>query len=255
MNLVLDKKIAADYKSASQRIRVLTEYWTQKEIFCPACEGSLLSVKPNTPVGDFICKNCSETYELKSKKGSFGYKIPDGAYSTVVEKLQKDEFPNFFFLNYDVEISRVVNFFVIPRHFFTLSFIEKRKPLSQKARRAGWVGCNLLIGEVPHIGRIYYVRDEKIVSKSNIRKLWSSTAFLKENSGELRGWALDVMNCIDKLGRKEFSLSDIYQYEKHLKKYHPHNKHIKEKIRQQLQYLRDKRYIDFLGNGNYRKLV
>ena len=31
-------------------------------------------------------------------------------------------------------------------------------------------------------------------------------------------------------------------------------KHIKEKIRQQLQVLRDKGLIEFLGNGHYRKV-
>ncbi|HHD16183.1 MAG TPA: restriction endonuclease, partial [Euryarchaeota archaeon] len=33
---------------------------------------------------------------------------------------------------------------------------------------------------------------------------------------------------------------------------HPNNRHIKAKIRQQLQILRDENIIEFIGNGLYR---
>jgi len=33
---------------------------------------------------------------------------------------------------------------------------------------------------------------------------------------------------------------------------HPENHNVKAKIRQQLQYLRDKGVIEFLGRGHYR---
>ena len=50
---------------------------------------------------------------------------------------------NFFFLAY--RDNAVVNFFTIPKFFFTPFIIEKRKQLSKKARRAGWTGCNIFI--------------------------------------------------------------------------------------------------------------
>jgi type II restriction enzyme len=56
----------------------------------------------------------------------------------------------------------------------------------------------------------------------------------------LKGWILDIMNIIESLDKKEFSLKEIYAYEKDLEKLHPENKNIKAKIRQQLQFLRDK---------------
>ncbi|MFH1894677.1 MAG: hypothetical protein ABH813_02150, partial [Patescibacteria group bacterium] len=56
----------------------------------------------------------------------------------------------------------------------------------------------------------------------------------------------------DKLGKKEFTLNDMYLFEKALNKLHPENKHIKDKIRQQLQILRDKGYLDFVSRGFYR---
>jgi type II restriction enzyme len=48
------------------------------------------------------------------------------------------------------------------------------------------------------------------------------------------------MNIIDSFNKKEFSLSDVYAFEEDLKLLHPENNNIKPKIRQQLQFLRDK---------------
>jgi type II restriction enzyme len=62
---------------------------------------------------------------------------------------------------------------------------------------------------------------------------------------------LDIMNCIDALGTKEFSLPELYSFEKDLAERHPNNKHIKDKIRQQLQFLRDKDYLEFVSKGIY----
>ena len=67
-----------------------------------------------------------------------------------------------------------------------------------------------------------------------------------------KGWLLDIMICIDKIGRKEFSLKDMYTFEDELSKLHPTNRHVRDKIRQQLQVLRDNNYLVFIGSGNYR---
>jgi len=60
------------------------------------------------------------------------------------------------------------------------------------------------------------------------------------------------MNCVEKLENKEFSLEEIYTFENFLSKKHPENKHIKDKIRQQLQILRDKGYLEFINRGFYK---
>jgi type II restriction enzyme len=60
------------------------------------------------------------------------------------------------------------------------------------------------------------------------------------------------MNCIDKLGKKQFSLSEVYNFEEELRGKHPNNLHLKDKIRQQLQILRDNGQLEFLGRGKYR---
>lgn len=59
------------------------------------------------------------------------------------------------------------------------------------------------------------------------------------------------MSCIEKLKSKKFVLAEIYAFERELQQKHPGNRHIKDKIRQQLQVLRDKGYLNFSGKGNY----
>jgi type II restriction enzyme len=46
----------------------------------------------------------------------------------------------------------------------------------------------------------------------------------------------------------------MYQFENKLKIKHPNNNFIKDKIRQQLQVLRDKGLIEFVGRGKYKKV-
>ncbi len=60
------------------------------------------------------------------------------------------------------------------------------------------------------------------------------------------------MRCIDSLNKKEFLLDDLYKFESELSKLHPENRHIKDKIRQQLQFLRDRGYLSFIGGGKYK---
>ena len=65
---------------------------------------------------------------------------------------------------------------------------------------------------------------------------------------------MDIMNCVDKINENSFTLEQIYAFENQLKVKHPENNHIKDKIRQQLQYLRDKGLLEFTSRGNYKKV-
>lgn len=254
MNLNLDRQIVKAYHSPSQKIRILTEGWVKSYIFCPSCGTDIKSYPHNKPVADFYCPKCSEDFELKSKKDYFGKKIVDGAYKTMVKRLCASDNPNFFLLNYTSQQFKIVNFFIIPKHFFVSQVIEKRKPLSQTARRAGWVGCNILLQNIPLSGRIFYINNTKVENKKYVLEKWKKTLFLREpQTSKLKGWILDIMGCIDRLSKSEFSLSEVYNFENELKTKHPENKHIKDKIRQQLQFLRDKGYLEFLGKSKYRK--
>ena len=254
MDLFFDKKLTDGYTSPSQKIRVLTESWVNGQIFCPNCgQLDIDKYENNKPVADFFCSNCRENYELKSKKDSMGIKIVDGAHSTMIETLKSNHNPNFFLLNYDFPKLEVVNFFVIPKHFFVPEIIEKRKPLSSTARRAGWIGCNILLKSIPETGKIFFVKNKIVEPKNKVLSEWQKTLFLREEKEiSAKGWLLDTMLCIDRLNKKEFMLDEIYKFESELTKLHPENKHIKDKIRQQLQFLRDKGYLSFVGGGKYK---
>mgnify|MGYP001018571371 FL=1 len=62
------------------------------------------------------------------------------------------------------------------------------------------------------------------------------------------------MNCVDLIQKETFTLDDVYKFEKELQSKYPTNNFIKDKIRQQLQVLRDKGIIEFLGRGVYKKV-
>jgi len=70
----------------------------------------------------------------------------------------------------------------------------------------------------------------------------------------LSGWKLEVFKCLSLIEKQVFSLEEINQYIPLLARSYPNNNHIPDKIRQQLQVLRDLGLIEFLGNGWYRKL-
>lgn len=70
----------------------------------------------------------------------------------------------------------------------------------------------------------------------------------------LSGWKLEVFKCANTIPKQNFTLNEINKFENHLKKIYPTNQHITDKIRQQLQYLRDLGLLEFLGGGKYKKL-
>lgn len=241
------------YSSGSQTARVWTEHWVSQWLYCPNCGNPKINqFRANQPVADFFCPSCSEQYELKSQKTSFGTKILDGAFRTMCERLASNENPNLLLMNYNRDSKSVRSIFVIPKHFFVREIIEERKPLAAHARRAGWIGCNILLGQVPEAGKIYFVRDGELRPKEHVLSQWQRTLFLRNESAAAKGWLVEVMKCVDLIGKKEFDLDDVYAFEQRLKGIYPNNQHVKQKIRQQLQVLRDNGYLDFVSRGHYR---
>jgi len=226
MNLSFETKLADKYVGQSQKIRVLTEHWVDNQVYCPSCGHlEINKYENNRPVADFFCSNCREDYELKSKREAVGTKIVDGAYRTMIARLQDSHNPNLFLLSYDLKNFEVLNFLVIPKHFFVPEIIEKRKPLSQTAIRAGWVGCNILLQNIPETGKIFFVKNKVIKQKEKVLAEWQKTLFLRgEKELSAKGWLIDVMVCVEKFGRKEFSLDEVYGFENALSKKHPDNR-------------------------------
>lgn len=254
MNLSFNVRLAEGYKSNSQKARVLTENWVLSNSYCPNCGNLPLNdFDNNKPVADFYCKSCTEEFELKSKSGKLASKIPDGAYSTMLERINSANNPNFFFLTYSKNWT-VDNFLIIPKQFFTEEIIIKRPPLAPTAKRSGWVGCNIDISKVTETGRVFLVKNSTIIDKGIVSQSFKKTMFLRQKSNESKGWILDVMKCVDEIITDEFKLDEVYNFENRLKLKYPNNNFIKDKIRQQLQILRDKGIIEFVGRGMYRKI-
>lgn len=254
MNLKMNKSLAHAYKSKSQIARVLTEHWLENQGYCPNCAGRLSKFANNQPVADFYCANCQEEFELKSKNGNLGKKIRDGAFATMCQRIESTNNPNFFFLSYDNTSWQVKNLLIIPKHFFTLRIIEKSKPLLPTAKRAGWVGCNILIQDIPQSGKIFVIQKTQLVDKAYVQAQWQKIASLRDITLQSRGWLLDVLACVDSIVEREFTLDEVYAFEDTLQKFHPDNRFVRPKIRQQLQVLRDKGFIEFIARGRYRKL-
>lgn len=75
---------------------------------------------------------------------------------------------------------------------------------------------------------------------------------LQTKSVESRGWLMDTLHLVERLD-ETFTLKQMYSFVDELQVKHPDNNHIPDKIRQQLQFLRDKGIIEFKGSGVYRK--
>jgi type II restriction enzyme len=253
MRFALPTESLNDYKSASQRARVATESWGLDNLYCPNCTSDHLRQTPhNTPVVDFACPSCNSNFQMKSQSRPPSSRLADAAYDRMKHAITTNRTPNLFVLHYDREQWHVQNLILIPRFAFSLSALERRKPLGPTARRAGWVGCNILLGQIPRDAKIPVVAHGQAMNASEVRRQYVRLRPLEELTIEKRGWTLDVLKVVRAIGRKEFSLTDIYASEDSLGQLHARNRHLRDKIRQQLQVLRDIGLLEFLGQGHYR---
>ena len=198
------------------------------------------------------------------QKLRLGDSITDGAYAAMMNAIRHDETPNFYFMQYELATWRVKNLLLVPSFAFPPSAIIKRKPLSPTARRAGWIGCNFALNRILADARIAVVTEKNIIPEAEVREKFRRVKPLKDISVTQRGWTLDVLNTIRHLvesrrrgnetpigksgigqslltsaPKTEFTTADAYAFTRELEKLHPDNRHIKDKIRQQLQVLRD----------------
>jgi len=244
------------YASGSQRARVWTEQWVSEWLYCPNCGNrEILQFRANLPVADFYCPRCNDQYELKSQKKPFGARLVNGAYATKIERLKSASNPNLLLLSYDATTASVRDIYIIPKHFFVPELVEKRKPLALTARRAGWIGSNILLNRIPLSGRIHIVRSGVVVAKEHVLEQWRQTLFLRAQPAETRGWLIDVMKCVESFEGREFGIEEIYAFEPMLADVYPGNNNVLPKTRQQLQVLRDSGYLIFVARGRYRRIV
>ena len=61
-----------------------------------------------------------------------------------------------------------------------------------------------------------------------------------------------MLNAIRRLGKTDFTTADAYAFTRELEKLHPDNRHVRDKIRQQLQVLRDLGFLLHIERGVWR---
>jgi type II restriction enzyme len=242
-----------DYKSRTQLVRAASEDWFSRKMYCPNCLSGLKRAPANSKTLDFSCSLCDHAFELKSHARRIPGTVPDGAYETMISSIESALAPDFFFLSYDPESWNVTDLIVVPRFFLSRSSIRKRPPLKKTARRAGWVGCDILVRQIPDAGRISMIHEGEYLEPKKVMKDFRSADFLDKKNEKAKGWFSDVLLCIQSY-KCNFTLSEFYlDHADKLQELHPENRHIRDKIRQQLQILRDRGFIRFLGRGNYSR--
>lgn len=250
-NMPID--MAAAYKSRAQIARVVTEGWGAQNLFCPACSANRLQRSPaNTRAVDFTCLLCKQPFQLKGKSSPITNKVLDGAYDTMLAAVRSDTAPGLLLLQYDRVAWRVVNLTLVPHFAFPPSAIQKRKPLAASARRAGWTGCFIVLSRIPEDARIRIVQSGQPIPCHRVRAQYRRLLPLKKIPLPERGWTLDVFNIVRTLGAFEFTNADVYTRSAELQALHPDNRHVNDKIRQQLQFLRDGGFIKHMGRGRWR---
>jgi type II restriction enzyme len=173
MNLQCRIELASKYKAGPQIARVLSEDWCERELYCPACDSDRLTgSRPNNPAIDFECAKCEQPFQLKSLRHWNPRKVVDAGYEAMLRAIRADKTPNLLLLQYSKRWL-VQNLLLIPRMFFSESVVERRNPLGPDARRAGWVGCNILLGEIPADGKIPMISAGVPVRKRFVREEFS----------------------------------------------------------------------------------
>ena len=162
MELTLDPSLAEGYSNRSQIARVVTEHWANENLFCPACPSDHLNpLRPNARVRDYDCPDCKSSYQLKSADKAFGRSVSNSAYGPKMNAIQNGQAPNYIFLRYSRQRWVVMDLFIVPGYFITPAIVEKRPPLGPTARRAGWVGSNILLRALPGDARVSVVANER----------------------------------------------------------------------------------------------
>ena len=255
MDLRLPFHLAKGYKSASQRARVVSEEWGTANLYCCNCTSdSLDRQSDNTQVIDFLCPRCKGRYQLKSQQRRFSSSFTGSGYGRMMEAVHAGRAPHFHLLHYELPTELVRNLTVIPRFAISSSAIQRRNPLRDSARRPKWVGYVFNLRIVPDSAKIALVREGEVIDLTLVRRQFAKIARIESLRPEQRGWTLDVLRCVESLHSEAFTNDDIYAFEPELARLYPGNRHIRDKIRQQLQVLRDRGFLQQPARGHWQRL-
>ncbi len=249
----LSVELAESYNSPRQKARVITESWVAENCNCPFCGGKLEPFPNNNKCSDFKCSKCSESFELKSKKGKFSKTINGAEYKTTLEKVRCSENPNWLLLEHDgLNITGLV---LIPKYFIYDEMVIPREPLGQNARRAGWQGCKLDLKKLPSFGKISLIKDCQITECKIVNFRLKQAEYFKKSNIKEKGWKLEILSYVDSFSDNIFTYNQMKRFFPLLKETHPNNNNVDKKVSQVLQQLRDSGFIKFVDNdGLYMKL-
>ena len=253
MNFKMNTEMSENYKSNSQKARVVTEVWILENFKCPFCHSKLSQYTANNKCADYYCKKCSEDFEFKIINGKFSKdKMNGAAYQATLDKINSNKASHWILLEHNNYVVSGLTF--IPKHFFYDEMIEPRNKLSESARRAGWQGCRIALNMIPSFGKIEYIKNGKEVDKKIIEYKLSKASTFKKSNLKNKNWKLEILSLVDSLHETIFSASDLYSFIPMLEIKHPDNHHKEARIRETLQQLRDDGYIKFLDTEGFKGL-
>jgi type II restriction enzyme len=106
--------------------------------------------------------------------------------------------------------------------------------------------------KIPADAKIPVVVNGKPLTSRSVRSAYRRLAPIENLTIESRGWTLDVLNVVRSRNKTNFLLADVYAKADYLGQLHRNNSHVRDKIGQQLQVLRDMGILEFSGDGAYR---
>ena len=253
----MPKRAADGYTSNSQRARRVTEAWGETSLY----ESLLLRVCErcaHTPAGKRSC----DRFPVLRLCSALSTQEPEKTHSLARARLQlranarshsRGPEPHFYLLHYRLPAWLVHDLLLIPRFVITPSAILPRKPLRETARRKHWQGYTLDLSQIPAVAKISLVVAGSIRCANEVRADFARLEPVRKLKIEQRGWTLDVLRCVESLASATFRTEDAYGFETRLAELHPDNRHVREKIRQQLQILRDTGFLEHVERGVWRR--
>ena len=148
------------WKSQSRIMGQAAEDWCEDNFKCYQC-GDRFRQYPNNEAGkDLYCPTCGLDVQVKAGKsrkkggkngeyrinGNGVLKIIGADYKQTLSKVKVENI-DYMFVGYCCETYDITFLKGITHSEMNESFIVRRNRLSQTARRAGWVGCYLVIPE------------------------------------------------------------------------------------------------------------
>ena len=225
-------------------IRDLCENWFLDNVFCPNCGYEKLNKTPSS-ASTFCCSACQNkfllTYREEKDESQLSVELPF-SYNKIISQIESALIPDTFVLFFN-EYCDVTRLFLVHKKFITTDAIIQKGNVP-------FLALDKILG----LGIIRFFQYEEDLDGSEILAAYQNAKLAEEESAEFNGWVKDVYLCIVKIGKEEFELNDVYRYVDYLKQKHVNNNTIEAKIRQQLQVLRKRGYLEFLGHGRFRRL-